>query len=123
MLRWILGLAVSLGMGWYATEKFLSWLRAMYDVTKPEGEKTVPPWLTGLIERLSFTVAVAFNLAGTAPAMIGWIAVKMASHWTRRHIEHGPGSRFLVFSALLAGLVSMFFALLGGLIARGQTGL
>lgn len=98
-------------------------VRAMHDVTKPEGEKTVPPWLTGLIERLFFTVAVAFNLTGTAPAMIGWIAVKMASHWTRQHVEHGPDSRFLVFSALLAGLVSMFFALLSGLIACGQTGL
>lgn len=119
MFRWILGLAISLGVGWYATEKFLEWLRRSNNVDKPEGEKKVPPYLTGLIERAFFTVAIGFNVPAVAPAMIGWIAVKMASHWTRSNTEHGPDSRFLVFSALLAGLVSMFFALIGGLIARG----
>ena len=119
MLRWILGLTVSLGIGWYATEMFLTWLRTRYRVKKPRGDKTVPPWLTGLVERLFFTVAIGFNLPGAATAMIAWIAVKMASHWARPNSRHGPDSRSLVFSALLAGLVSMFFALIGGLIARG----
>ena len=118
MFRWLLGLSILVGLGWYVTEKFLTWLRTSHGVVKPEGERRVPAWLTGLIERTFFTVAVAFNMPAVAPAMIGWLAVKMASHWTRPNSEHGPDSRFLVLSALLAGLVSMFFALIGGLIAR-----
>ena len=120
MLRWALGLTLSLGVGWYVTEAFLTQLRENFKVKKPNAEKCVPPWLTGLVERSFFTVAVALNLSGATTAMVGWVAVKMASHWTRPSARHGPNSRFLVFSGLLAGLVSMFFALVGGLIARGD---
>jgi hypothetical protein len=68
--------------------------------------------------------------------MIAWITVKMVSNWNRagtvRFVGLKPGkdagedtaplNRRIrgAFCALLAGLVSMGFALIGGLIAYGK---
>jgi len=117
IMKWIIGLGFSLAVGHYCTKLFLKWLRNKYKVEKPEGEKSVPPWLTGLIERLFFTIAVAFAPLAAVTAMMAWLGIKTATHWARAHeIREGSDSRFLVFSSLLAGLVSMLFALIGGLI-------
>jgi hypothetical protein len=117
MTRWGVGLFVSLVVGWIVTMVFLSLLRRHIELPKDTSASQVPPSLTGLVERLFFTVAVAFDLSGTVPAMMGWLAVKMASNWNR------PGDGGLqdprgAVSALLAGLVSLGFALVGGLICR-----
>jgi len=111
-------LLVSLFVGWLATDQFLGRLRSRYNIEKTTSENAVPPALIGLLERLFFTVAVAFDLPGAAVAIIAWISIKMATHWNRIDPEKYPNGRFLVFSGLLAGLVSMFFAMLGGLIIR-----
>lgn len=129
ILRWTVGLIVSLGVGWLFTGCFLKGLqnyierRSLLQALqasirarpKEEGEK-VPPSLTGLIERLFFTMMVATDISGTAVAMITWIFAKMVTNWNRLGREV-PVSR--AFSALLAGLVSMLFALIGGMICRG----
>ena len=115
ILKWIIGLTVSLAVGHYVTVWFLAWLRDKHGVKKPEGEKSVPPWITGLVERLFFTTAVVFAPLAAVTAMIAWIGIKMASHWARLQTK-GSDFRFLLISAVLAGLVSMFFALIGGLI-------
>ena len=107
-----------MAVGWAVTGTFLWGLRKYFDVEKSNDEKTVPPWLTGLIERLFFTIVVAVNLPGAAIAMITWVTVKMATHWNKVSSSDIPNGRFLVFSGLLAGLVSMLFAMLGGLIIR-----
>jgi hypothetical protein len=119
VLRWVIGLFVSLGVGWLVTYQFVRWVRAHYRIEEHTGAAAfVPPWLTGLVERLFFTVLIAFNISGTAVAMIGWIAAKMAANWNR------PGTPVAfagaALSALLGGMMSMLFALLGGLICSGQ---
>ena len=115
---WLLGLIISLGAGSYATPRFLDWLRSEVDEDElrkaKKEQEVVPMWVTGLLERSFFTVAVAFNVPGTAVAMVAWLAAKMAANWNRQ--EH---HRLFAVSSLLAGLLSMSFALVGGLIVRG----
>jgi len=117
-MNWVLGLACSLGIGWLVTHQFLIRLRRKFDVEKPDEGKAVPSWLTGLVERLFFTIAIAFHISGVPVAMVAWVSIKMATHWNRINTESVPDGRFLVFSGLLAGMVSMFFAMIGGLIIR-----
>jgi hypothetical protein len=73
----------------------------------------VSPWLTGIVERAFFTVVLAFDVSGASTAMMAWLTVKMLPNWNRTTADP-PGA----FTALLAGLVSLFFALVGGLICR-----
>lgn len=82
----------------------------------PEPLKRVPPWLTGGLERLFFTLLVAFDVSGTPTAMIGWLALKLATNWNRPDYEDKVKARSFAFSGLVAGLLSMFLALLGGQI-------
>ena len=118
---WILGLLiVSLLLGGVTTWGFLKLLRWYLGITKDEStEKHVPPWLTGVIERLFFTCVIAFKLSGVAIAMIGWITLKMVTNWNRPSTDKDQKTTG-AFSALLAGLVSMLFAIIGGLIVNGN---
>ena len=85
-------------------------------------EGKVPPWLTGGVERFFFTLLIALNLPNvdTVTAMLGWMALKMATHWHRPDDTTDPSDpevsrrKDYAFSALLAGLMSMTFALIGG---------
>jgi len=75
------------------------------------------------MERLFFTVVVAFDVSGAAIAMIGWITLKLATNWNRpgtQSQEQWSKWSAWAFSALIGGLVSMLFALLGGLGWRGR---
>jgi hypothetical protein len=144
---WLIGLSFSLLGGWLVTRLFLTvlrrWMRlpekptgldkskkkdsdhefALPDSVKPEAQgelRGVPPALTGLIERLFFTVFVAFDVPGVVAAMVGWMALKLATNWNLKYWEKTPSARMFGFSALLAGLLSMLFAFLGGLIVKGK---
>ena len=79
----------------------------------------MPHSLIGLVERLFFTIVIAFDVSGAAIAMVGWIAVKLIPNW-ELFVRHGATNKPLAFSSLLGSLCSMFFALLGGLICRGS---
>lgn len=77
------------------------------------------PILTGVLERLFFTVLIAFDVSGAASGMGAWFAVKMAAGWSR--IAGGePQHRMLAFNGLLSTLTSLLFAVLGGLVANGR---
>lgn len=119
-MNWILGLGFSLVVGHFAVDYFLRELRKYMQLgdrpALPGGMIRVPPWLTGGLERLFFTLLVAFGVSGTSTAMIGWLALKMVTNWNRRESEDDVKERSFAFSALVAGLLSMFLALLGGLI-------
>lgn len=126
--RWAIGLIVAIGLGALVPSQFLKYLRAYLGLgrkktTATPGVKVVPAWLTGVVERLFFTLLVAFNISATAVSMIGWITVKMVTNWNARKLnpaaEDQQEAINWAFSALLTGLVSMLFALLGGLIASG----
>jgi hypothetical protein len=50
--------------------------------------------------------------------MLTWLTLKMATNWNHPDWNNVPETRAYALSALLGGLVSMMFALGGGLIAR-----
>lgn len=52
--------------------------------------------------------------------MMGWLALKLATNWNSKKMEDDPKARPFAFTALLAGLVSMLFATLGGLVCGGK---
>ena len=143
----VAGLLVALFGGHLAVWWTLKTLRDDYNTKLIRWDDTV---FLGSIERLFFSVATAFNLSGIAIGMVAWIAAKMAANWssvesTERYkkVVHREATMSdaspdeeeaildslftnlvrLRFSALIAGLVSMLFALVGALIAtRGQLG-
>ncbi len=81
------------------------------------GTRIVPPWITGTAESVFFTTAVFFSMSGVLIAMMLWITLKMAAKWGARG-DRTKGIHYVRLTALLGGLISMFFALVGGLIAR-----
>jgi hypothetical protein len=74
-----------------------------------------PAALTGFVERVFFTILVASNVSDILTGMIGWLALKLGANWQSRKDEMDEEVRTnYAFSALLAGLVSMLMAYLGG---------
>jgi len=130
LVWWVLGLAFSLLLG-LLTGPLLDLIRGrILQKARKKGEVIddkdaklyleslyVSSKLVGSIERLFFTILVAFNVSGTATAMIAWIAIKMATDW-QRILPRGAKLtvRSLAFSALLGNMISLLFALIGGLI-------
>jgi hypothetical protein len=130
MIRWVIGYLVSVGGGLIFVTLLMRILHCWIK-TKAygRGEKyretrwklDISPWFIGVIERVFFTTIVAFDFSATAVAMIGWITVKMLYNWnllTQRHFS--ITTRSLAFAGLLGGLTSMLFAVIGGLICKGQ---
>ena len=123
---WFIGLTFSVVVGGIVTWgslKILRWWMRLPPKPKTEGKNAprgVPPFVTGAIERLFFSVLVAFGVEGFAAAMVGWLAIKLATNWNRDIWKKTPTARLYGFSALVAGLISMLFAFLGGRIAKGE---
>ncbi len=121
----LLGHAIALIGGGIVTPLVLNAVRKWQGITaNPEPPKgaprPVPGWLTGLLERLLFTWLVALSVSGTAVAMIAWLGIKLAADWSRPDGEMNVAIwRGMAASALLAGMVSMLFALAGGILCRG----
>ena len=131
--RWFFGLGIlALGIGWLSTFLLLYVLRSYIKAKAAERKEEkkyddfiaagdIPSWLVGLIERTFFTILVAFNLSATSVAMIIWVAVKMLYNWDIVWRERENMTvRSLALSGLLGNIVSMLFALIGGLICRGS---
>jgi hypothetical protein len=123
VLRMAVGLAFSLGVGQLVTRLFLHFVRRGLG-EKPQGAsglgpKRLSPWITGTTERLVFTIFVAALPSASIGPMIGWIALKLAANWNHPHWKDDPDARTFAVTAALAGLVSMCFAFVGGMIANG----
>lgn len=120
-MHWIAGLAFSLVVGHLVTSHFLSLLRKKLELDSlPKGRRRISPSLTGAIERLFFTVLIGFDMSGASAAMIAWLALKLATNWNHLDWKGNPDARTRALSALLAGLVSMLFALIGGVICASK---
>jgi len=76
----------ALPVGAWATGVFLHKLRRYTRLPKMDHDPAtlpVPSWLTGIVERLFFTIVVASVGATAAGGMVGWLALKMAANWNR----------------------------------------
>ncbi len=132
LARWVFGLGIfALGIGWLCTGLFLKGIRSHIKNKATERDEAglyedimtpldVPSWLIGIMERTFFVILVTFDLSATAVAMIAWLTVKMLYNWNILTEEKNITIRSLAFSALLGNIVSMLFALIGGLICRGS---
>ena len=105
IFRFIIGFSISLGLGTWLTPIFLNQIRE--DLFKKLND----------LERGFFTIIVAFNVSGAAIAMISWIIVKMATNWHIIARSEKPLDRGVALSSLLGSMISMSFALIGGLVA------
>jgi hypothetical protein len=81
---WGLGFAISCGIGHVAVAKFHRWLTHRLGVPRDLGARRTPPGLTGFLERVFFTLAMAVNTTGVLPTMIAWLALKLAANWQNR---------------------------------------
>ena len=122
--RWALGLLVSLAGGHVAAWGALKRWRPEIEDKFPE-IPGVPNYVIGLGERFFFTVVIANAGASAAVAMMVWLTVKMAANWNRPWSGSSQQEREVkkhlrrAVASLFAGLVSMTFALIGGLICAG----
>jgi hypothetical protein len=118
--RWALGLVVvSLGMGYFIIEYGLRLVRQYLVKQKSLGQPGIPAPVVGAVERLFFTPAVASFGGWAVAAMIPWIIFKMKITWGE--VNRPLKDTWLPYptTSLLGSLVSMFFALVGGLICKG----
>jgi hypothetical protein len=122
IIVWLTGLVLSCVLGYFIVEAFLKWLSTRLGLPPDRSvpgdfEKRTPVWVTGGLERFFFTIAVAVNIAGVLPAMIAWLAVKLAANWQTR-VDTGGQRKNYAFSALLGGFLSMLIAFVCGLLIR-----
>lgn len=99
--------------------------------------RPIPGWFLGLFERSLFTFLVALKMPAVFHGILAWIALKVAFTWKKayrgpRPDPDGPEptklqewthtERLLMFqrSSILATIVSLVFACLGGLVCRGD---
>lgn len=120
MRQWVLGLVFSLFVGGIVAWLFLKVLRGTLGQVPQLSGKGIPSWLTGGVERLFFTVLIGLDVSGVPTAMVGWLALKLATDWNHPDWKEKPEARTFAFSALLGGLVSMLFAFIGGLVCAGK---
>jgi hypothetical protein len=70
---------------------------------------------------LFFTIGVAFDLSGVMVGMVAWMGAKMAAHWGREPKEHQVKNIETVRFLVLGGtMISLLFAMIGGLICAGK---
>lgn len=133
IVPWILGLLISLVLGQIVTKWFTEKIRnraGCHDMvyksylkkyakrpSEPQfNPKQISPALTGFIERLVFTVMFGFEVAGTPIAMMAWLGVKMLTNLNRGDLPKHEIVRSRALTGLLGATVSLFFALVGGLL-------
>ncbi|OGA48802.1 MAG: hypothetical protein A3F74_21120 [Betaproteobacteria bacterium RIFCSPLOWO2_12_FULL_62_58] len=119
-VAWIVGLVITTLVGHFVLVVFLDWLRGRSGLEK-KTLRGVPAGITGITERIFFASLVAVDASGYSTAMMGWLALKLATNWNHPD-RKGEDRRVWAFSALVAGLLSMLIAFFGGLFIRWLSG-
>ena len=119
-LRWPAGLFVSLVFGAIVTQFYARRVRKLIGDEDPSYRLFIPVSI-GVVENLFFTIGVAFNLSGVMIGMVAWMGAKMAAHWGRESTEHQVKNIVTVRYLVLVGtMISLLFAMIGGLICAGK---
>jgi hypothetical protein len=80
---------------------------------RPTTNRAVPSWLTGVVERVFFAVLVGLAVPGAPAAMMGWLALKLATNWNHSDRNMDVNARQHAFTALLGGRSRCCWRLLG----------
>ena len=119
-LRWMAGFFVSLVFGGIVTQYYARRVRKLIGDQDPQYRILIPISI-GVVENLFFTIGVAFNLSGVMVAMVAWMGAKMAAHWGKESQEHRVLNIVTVrFLVLVGTMISLLFAMIGGLICAGK---
>jgi len=123
VILFLLGLSVAL-LGYYLVKWSYDWVREESGLpTRDEDVVAVPHYIIGGFERLLAFFLVALNVSGAFTILVAWMAAKLAANWQRRAT---PGDddkkdqevRASTLIALMHGVLSLAFGVLGGLIAQ-----
>ncbi|MEJ2463957.1 MAG: hypothetical protein P8098_20355 [Candidatus Thiodiazotropha sp.] len=116
---WLYGLAISLVGGLIVAGFYRFVLEKALRTSKPIQEaKRFPGWLLGIMERLFFTILIATNATAVVPAMMGWLAIKMAINWSNSKKDYSEEGKLLAFIGVTTGLVSLALAYIGGVYIK-----
>ena len=121
---WLTGLSVSCILGHFVVKLFLNWLSDQLDLPRDrnpnpnEPSVQTNPVITGVFERIFFTIVVAADIPAYLPSMMAWLGLKLAANWQSREIAKDRDRTNYKFSALLAGFLSMLISLSAGLVMR-----
>lgn len=121
LINWFIGVVlIGVGVGHLFVWMFSAWSQRYLAPDPRDGELRVPSWATGIIERFIFGSLVFISVdPGTSIAALGgWLALKLATNWSHPSFPNSPDARHYAIRALLAGLISMSFAFIGGLLGR-----
>jgi len=119
-LRWPVGLFVSLVFGGIVTQYYARRVKKLIGDEDPNYRILIPLSI-GVVESLFFTIGVAFNLSGVMIGMVAWMGAKMAAHWGQESPEHQVSNIVTVrFLVLVGTMISLLFAMMGGLICAGK---
>ena len=119
-LRWSVGLLVSLVFGGIVTLYYARRVMKLIGDEDPSYRLFIPLSI-GVVENLFFTIGVAFNLSGVMIGMVAWMGAKMAAHWGKESPEHQVTNIVTVrFLVLVGTMISLLFAMIGGLICAGR---
>ena len=91
----IAAVLVGIFLGNEVCRRFSTHVRERYKAPKPQFRETgeiFPPWITGSVERVFFACLVAVDASGYAPAMVAWLALKLAASWTWPELEEKDAS-------------------------------
>ena len=115
---WILGLYISLFLGGFFTTLFRRYIIAADDQSDANGVEKIGErvWIFGSLERLFFTLAAAVSVGGAVIGMMIWLAMKMITKgfWQ----QNSASTEKAAMNYLTISMVSMVFALIGGLVCR-----
>ena len=121
LINWFVGvILVGVVIGHVFVWLFSKWSQRYLAPDPRSREKRIPSWATGVIERVIFgtLVFVSNEPTATIAALGAWLALKLATNWSHPSFPNSPDARHYAIRALLAGLISMTFAFLGGQVGQ-----
>lgn len=120
----VLAVVVLLLANWLVPA-FRDWLMKESDVSDPELVKhdRVPIWFVGNFERILAVILVAAHVSEAYTVLAAWLAAKLATSWQRLPIDTGDEERNRqiragTLVALIAGVISVSFGIVAGLLFR-----
>ena len=109
--------------------RFKEWLLSESDIDDPTLIKDdgVPVWVVGNLERLLAFFIVWGQVGEAYVVLAAWLGAKLATSWQRLPLDTGDEERNRqiragTLIALIAGVISVTFGVVAGLLARSASG-
>ncbi|MFB0521205.1 MAG: hypothetical protein ACETWD_07240 [Desulfatiglandales bacterium] len=120
IMKYILAYALSVGVGIPVTLWWSNFHHKRVQKYKTEKDEQAErdrliPLLLGVFERLIITTLVGWKVPGTGAFIAGWFGLKSAGGWSSWSKGTTYG-RATFFAGLLGSMMSLLFAIVGGLI-------